>query len=65
LVRSFCPRNLVLEATWAGGITYVRTWEGRAYLATVIDLGLAPRRSAGAMADHMEVSLVCDAMQWL
>jgi transposase InsO family protein len=39
----------------------VRTWQGWAYLATVIDL--ASRRVVGwAMADHMEASLVCDAM---
>lgn len=39
----------------------IRTWEGWAYLATVIDL--ASRRVVGwAIADHMEASLVCDAM---
>ena len=42
-------------------MTYVRTWQGWAYLATVIDL--ASRRVVGwALADHMEASLVCDAM---
>jgi transposase InsO family protein len=42
--------------------TYVRTWEGWAYLATVIDL--ASRKVVGwAMADHMRSSLVCDAMR--
>ncbi len=62
LARNFGPQNLVLDTTWAGDITYVRTWEGWAYLATVIDL--ASRRVVGwAMADHMEASLVCDAME--
>jgi putative transposase len=62
LARNFRPQNLTLDAIWAGDITYIRTWEGWAYLATVIDL--ASRRVVGwAMADHMEASLVCDAMQ--
>jgi putative transposase len=62
LARHFGPENLELDTTWAGDITYVRTWEGWAYLATVIDL--ASRRVVGwAMADHMEASLVCDAMR--
>ena len=62
LARHFGPENLTLDTTWAGDITYVRTWEGWAYLATVIDL--ASRRVVGwAMADHMEASLVCDAMR--
>jgi putative transposase len=61
LDRRFGPENLTLDTTWAGDITYVRTWEGWAYLATVIDL--ASRRVVGwALADHMEASLVCDAM---
>lgn len=61
LARNFGPENLSLDTTWAGDITYVRTWEGWAYLATVIDL--ASRRLVGwAMADHMDASLVCDAM---
>ena len=39
-----------------------RTWEGWAYLATVIDL--ASRRVVGwAMADHMRAELVCDALE--
>jgi transposase InsO family protein len=61
LGRHFGPQNLVIDTTWAGDITYVRTWEGWAYLATVIDL--ASRRIVGwAMADHMEASLVGEAM---
>jgi putative transposase len=62
LARNFAPENLTLDTTWAGDITYVRTWEGWAYLATVIDL--ASRRVVGwALADHMETSLVCDALE--
>jgi hypothetical protein len=62
LGRHFGPENLELDTVWAGDITYVRRWEGWAYLATVIDL--ASRRVVGwAMADHMEASLVCDAMR--
>jgi putative transposase len=62
LARNFDPENLTLDTTWAGDVTYVRTGEGWAYLATVIDL--ASRRVVGwAMSDHMEASLVCDAMK--
>ena len=60
--RRFDPRELALNACWAGDITYVRTWEGWMYLATVIDL--ASRLVVGwAMADHMRAELVCDALQ--
>jgi transposase InsO family protein len=62
LARHFGPENLDIDTTWAGDITYVRTWEGWAYLATVLDL--ASRRVVGwAIADHMEASLVCDALR--
>ena len=58
----FGPENWELDRAWCGDITYVRTWEGWAYLATVIDL--ASRRVVGwAMADNMETSLVGDAMR--
>ena len=61
LARSFGPQNLSVNTCWAGDISYVRTWQGWAYLATVIDL--ASRRVVGwALADHMEASLVCDAL---
>lgn len=44
-----------------GDITYVRTWEGWLYLATVIDL--CTKEVIGwAVADHMRASLVCDAV---
>jgi transposase InsO family protein len=62
LARTFGPAGLALDTIWAGDITYVRTWEGWAYLATVIDL--ASRRVVGwAIANHMESSLVCEAMR--
>lgn len=49
------------DRVYVGDITYLWTWEGWAYLATVIDL--ASRRVVGwAIADHMEASLVCDAV---
>ena len=61
LARAFGPQNLSVNTCWAGDISYVRTWQGWAYLATVIDL--ASRRVVGwALADHMEASLVCDAL---
>ncbi len=45
-----------------GDITYIWTWEGWLYLATVIDL--ASRRVVGwAMADHMRAELVYDALR--
>ena len=44
-----------------GDITYVRTWTGWLYLATVIDCHT--RQVVGwSMADHMRTSLVCDAL---
>jgi putative transposase len=46
---------------WCGDITYVKTWTGWAYLATVIDLH--DRAVVGwAIADHMRASLVTDAL---
>ena len=46
---------------WCGDITYIRTWEGWLYLATVIDI--ASRRVVGyAMADHLRTELVADAL---
>lgn len=46
---------------WCGDITYVKTWNGWAYLATVIDL--YSRKVVGwAVDDHMRTSLVTDAL---
>jgi putative transposase len=45
-----------------GDITYIRTWEGWVYLATVIDC--ATKMVLGyALADRMRASLVSDAMR--
>ena len=58
--RHFGPSE-VLDARYVGDITYIATWEGWAYLATVIDL--ASRRVVGwAVADHMRTELVSDAL---
>jgi putative transposase len=44
-----------------GDITYIPTWRGWAYLATVIDC--ATKACIGwAIADHMRTDLVCDAL---
>ena len=52
----------VLNAVWIGDITYLRTWEGWLYLATVIDAH--SRRVIGwAIADHMRTDLVEDALK--
>jgi transposase InsO family protein len=51
-----------IDARYVGDITYIATWEGWAYLATVIDL--ASRRVVGwALADHMRTELVTDALE--
>ena len=60
--RVFGPAIIEIDTLWCGDITYVRTWEGWLYLATVIDV--ASRRVVGwAMADHMRTELVSDALQ--
>jgi transposase InsO family protein len=60
--RVFGPGNWQLDRAWCGDITYVRTWEGWAYLATVIDF--ASRRVVGwSLADNMETDLVADALR--
>jgi hypothetical protein len=46
---------------WCGDITYIKTWDGWAYLATVIDLH--SRALVGwAIDTHMRTSLVTDAL---
>jgi putative transposase len=53
-----CPGT---DRRYAGDVTYIATWEGWAYLATVIDL--ASRKVVGwALADHMRTELVADAL---
>ena len=49
------------DQKWCGDITYVKTWDGWAYLATVIDLH--SRKIIGwAVADHMRTALVTEAL---
>ena len=58
--RHFGPCEEI-DRRYVGDITYIGTWEGWAYLATVIDL--ASRRVVGwALADHMRTELVEDAL---
>src|SRR5262249_44770735 len=46
---------------WYGDITYVRTWDGWGYVASVIDA--FSRKVVGwAVADHMRADLVIDAL---
>ena len=60
--RDFSPAARPLNHAWVGDITYIRTAQGWAYLATVIDL--ASRRVVGfAVANHMRTSLVEEAME--
>ena len=59
--RHFGPAAEI-DRRYVGDITYIATWEGWAYLATVIDL--ASRRVVGwALADHMRTELVSDALE--
>ena len=59
--RDFTADAAKLNSRWCGDITYLRTWEGWLFLATVIDI--ASRRVVGyAMADHLRTSLVSDAL---
>jgi transposase InsO family protein len=62
LQRNFDPTAHALDTVWCGDISYVRTWEGWSYLATVMDV--SSRRVVGlAMADHLRTSLVSEALQ--
>ena len=62
LRRAFGPGTVECDRVYVGDITYIWTWEGWVYLATVIDL--ASRRVVGwAMADHMRAELICDALR--
>jgi transposase InsO family protein len=62
LKRAFGPGTVEVDRVYVGDITYIWTWEGWVYLATVIDL--ASRRVVGwALADHMRGELVCDALR--
>lgn len=62
LQRRFATDGLEPNQVWVGDISYLRTWEGWCYLATVIDL--SSRRVVGfAVADHMRAELVCQALE--
>lgn len=51
-----------INQAWVGDITYIWTEEGWLYLATLMDLG--SRKIIGwAMADHMETSLIEEALK--
>ncbi len=61
LKRAFGPGTVELDRVYVSDITYIWTWEGWLYLATVIDL--ASRRVVGwSLADHMRTELVTDAL---
>jgi len=59
--RDFAVDAAAVNTRWCGDITYIWTWEGWLYLATVIDI--ASRRIVGfAMAEHLRTELACDAL---
>jgi putative transposase len=59
--REFSVNAAAVNTRWCGDITYVPTWEGWLYLATVIDI--ASRRVVGfALAEHLRTELVADAL---
>jgi transposase InsO family protein len=62
ICRDFACTATGLDRRWCGDITYIHTWEGWLYLATVIDLG--SRRVVGwATADHLRTDLVEQALR--
>jgi transposase InsO family protein len=59
--RDFSVNAAAVNSRWCGDITYVPTWEGWLYLATVIEI--ASRRVVGfALAEHLRTELVADAL---
>ena len=59
--RDFTADASRLNTRWCGDITYIATWEGWLYLATVIDI--ASRRVVGyALADHLRTELIAGAL---
>jgi putative transposase len=59
--RDFTADASALNTRWCGDITYIPTWEGWLYLATVIDI--ASRRVVGyALAGHLRTELIADAL---
>jgi transposase InsO family protein len=60
VARDFNPTSV--NHLWCADITYIRTWEGWLYLASVMDC--YGRRIVGwAMADHMRAELVVGALE--
>jgi transposase InsO family protein len=59
--RDFSVNATAVNTRWCGDITYLPTWEGWLYLATVIDI--ASRRVVGyALAEHLRTELVAAAL---
>jgi putative transposase len=59
--RDFTADASQPNSRWCGDITYISTWEGWLFLATVIDI--ASRRVVGyAMANHLRTGLIADAL---
>jgi transposase InsO family protein len=59
--RDFAVNAAAVNTRWCGDITYLPTWGGWLYLATVIDI--ASRRVVGfALAEHLRTELVADAL---
>jgi transposase InsO family protein len=59
--RDFAVDAAAVNTRWCGDITYLPTWEGWLYLATVIDIA-SPRIVGFAMAEHLRTELVADAL---
>jgi putative transposase len=58
--RDFAPT--ARDRLWVADVTEIATWEGKLYLAVVVDC--FSRRCVGwAMADHMRAELVVEALQ--
>jgi len=59
--RDFTADASKVNTRWCGDITYIPTWEGWLYLATVLDI--ASRRVVGfALADHLRTELPAAAL---
>jgi transposase InsO family protein len=59
--RDFTVNAAAVNTRWCGDITYLSTWDGWLYLATVIEI--ASRRVVGfALAEHLRTELVADAL---
>ena len=59
--RDFTADASKVNTRWCGDITYIATWEGWLYLATVIDI--ASRRVVGyALADHLRTEIIAGAL---